>query len=69
MVEEHVSQELMRDAGGPTAQKPRYEAPAVLDLSGPARGAAGICMDGSSDFEECHDGTTAHYDCYEGYGY
>ena len=64
MSDKHVSQEPLLDA---SAQKPKYEAPAIVDLSNPTKGACGDCVDGSSDVNHCHNGTSANWTCYTGY--
>ncbi len=62
MPDEHASQEPARDADGAIAQKPKYEAPAIVDLSSPAKGAVGQCMDGSSHID-CWSGSVPLIDC------
>ena len=62
MSDEHVSQEPARDAGGAIAQKPKYEAPAIVDLSSPAKGAGGYCGDGSGN-STCESGSAALVEC------
>ena len=68
MSDEHVSQELALDAGGAIAQKPQYEAPAIVDLSSPGKGAVGQCMNGSGH-DLCDHGSAALYECYDGSGF
>ncbi len=63
MSDEHVSQEPARDAGHAIPQKPKYEAPAIVDLSSPAKGASGLCSHGSDDLDECSHGLGAASNC------
>ena len=63
MSDKHVSQEPLLDA---SAQKPKYEAPAIVDLTRSVKGAGGHCVDGSSDSEHCNNGGTAGWICYAG---
>jgi hypothetical protein len=55
--------------GRETPQKPRYEAPAVVELTQSAKAGVGICHNGSGDFMECIDGSAADWDCWVGFGY
>ena len=52
--------ELPMDA---SAQKPKYEAPAIVDLSGPAKRASGDCTNGSSEITSCQEGASATWIC------
>ena len=64
MSDKHVSQEPLLDA---SVQKPKYEAPAIIDLSSPTHGASGECGDGSSNTDHCWSGTSASWACDTGY--
>ena len=64
MSDKDSSQEPLLDAN---AQKPQYEAPAIVDLNGPAKGASGDCTPGSSDSNHCFDGTSASWVCDTGF--
>ena len=63
MSDKHASQEPLP---GARAQKPKYEAPAIIDLSGSAKGASGDCEHGSSDAQHCRDSASASYSCWAG---
>ena len=64
MSDKDVSQDPSLDAN---AQKPKYEAPAIIDLSGSDKEAGGICWGGSGDSDDCMDGASASRYCATGF--
>ena len=67
MSDEHASREPTRDENGWMARKPRYEAPAIVELTTPAT-AAGQCMNGSGEWW-CELGSGAAGYCTGGSGF
>ena len=66
MSDERVSPEPARRRSGLGTQKPKYEAPAVVDLSNSARGTGNGCATGSTEDFDCMAGAIAEGECASG---
>ena len=59
-----LREHAMREASASNAQKPKYEAPAIIELTDPVKGAAGqTCLSGSAEATACAGGGSALASC------